>query len=694
MPPRSQDATPPRRLLVSGIGRSGTTLIFQQLAKLLLLETEAVNFRYEPYLWDIQSAAGTNNRYGIAQLHHFGLHTHRTVPLFLDGPDPVHDPFLDGLFDAPLDSDRERRPDACLVKVIRGSGRLRAYLKRFPDLKVVVCQRNPLDTINSSLGMFSFFGEEFHADDRDRFVAELTARGRMDWDLPAARQAVEWYGAWWRVFTEETLAVARDFPDNVFLFCHEAFQADRDGVLEALQDFVGLHNIGIRAGLGRSAGLSIKTASLTSHDLAALSGHARYYRHAVLEPALGLEAAYRLGAEQLHKFAARPYTLPLAGSDLGQKNTIQLRDMMLRGRTSPWLRTITGPQSPIDLHALLEEHAGDDTPLRQLAPETAPAALRHGKRYGVVITCHNNKDTIVGAVLSCLSQTLPFDRVLVVDDASKDGSRDRLAVLAEHFSSLQVEYLDSRVGPAAAREIGIRRLDTDFFTQLDGDDLFWPTKNAEEARVLAGDETAIAFSDILLVLPETSLLRDTSAYEGAAGSGLALRMASRAPQIPRDMTLSRARYFAAGGYHLASHLYEDWDLKLRLAALEGGEWRRSAALAGTVYNRLKPGLSGADPGHHARALSIILMRNLRHLGLPPEHVLEAYRAALQPFSKLHLTRTTRAWLKRRLAQEDGTAAVSDLAAGRAWQALSNAELIETMEREIAQDKAARSEERA
>jgi len=160
-----------QRIAVSGIGRSGTTLIYQQIAKLLLLADRRVNFRYEPYLWNIRSPEAKGNPFDMSQLHHFGLMVHTGVPLFLEGGHPLHDPFVDHLFDAPWDRNPQQGPDAHLTKVIRGSGRLRSYLARFPDLRIVACLRNPVDTINSSLGMFSFFGEEFHPDDRPRLRA-------------------------------------------------------------------------------------------------------------------------------------------------------------------------------------------------------------------------------------------------------------------------------------------------------------------------------------------------------------------------------------------------------------------------------------------------------------------------------------------------------------------------------------------
>lgn len=670
--------TGPRRLLVSGIGRSGTTLIYQQVAKLLLLETPRINFRYEPYLWNIRTPQAAGNAFGNEQIHHFGLHTHLATPLFLADSHDLHDRFLDTLFAGPADDGSEGAPEAYLTKVIRGTGRLRAYLSRFPDLRIVICLRNPLDTINSSLGMFSFFGEEFHENDRARFRAELEAQGHSTTHLPEAKpHAVEWYGAWWRAFTEESLALARDFPDEVFLFCHEQFQHSRDGVLQALEDFIGLRNPGIRMGLEQSAGPSIRATSLTAHDLWRLRPENDFYRDAVLERFLGAEKAVAFDARLPRKYVSGRFSWPVAGTDAGQRSSIQLRGMMIGGRESPFVRLARGPRSPVRLEELITRHAGE-----RPSPVVDMDGLRSGKRFGAVITCHNNAGTIADAVLSCLNQTLPFDEIVVVDDRSTDDSRDKLHLLAERYSNLTVVPLESSIGPSAARDIGIRRLGTDFVTQLDGDDLFWPTKNAAEAAVLAGDETALAFSDILLVLPETSLVQDTGAYAGASGSDLFARLLSRTPQIPRDMTLPRQLYFEVGGYDLLSHLYEDWDFKLRLAAREGIDWRRASGVAGTVYNRLTPGLSGADPGAHARALVLIFLRALRHGAGDPATLLASFDAALRPFADRHVTRTARDWLDAALQSgRFDPGAIAGLAGARRLQTLDNSALASVFEAE-------------
>lgn len=681
-----------RRMMVSGIGRSGTTMIYQQIARLLMLEQLDTNYRYEPYLWNIKSSAAQGNAFDMAQLHHFGLQTHLETPLFLEGGAPMHDAFADHLFAEQSDRRPDHLPEACLTKVIRGSGRLRSYLNRYPDLKIVACLRNPFDTINSSLGMFSFFGEEFHADDRARFRAELESRGLPVDHLPVqAPRSIEWVGAWWRAFTEETLAVARDFPDNVHLFCHEAFSRDKDDVFDGMQQFLGLSNCGIDMGLSRSAGPSIKATSLTAWDISKLAEHHSYYETEVLRPLLGQDETDVLRPKLVSRYAGGKFSFPMAGSELGKMVPIQLRGMLLKGAQSPTVALSNDKRTPLDLPALIVKHAGADAMAVRM-PVEDQQAIKKGKTFGVVITSHNNSTTIIDAVQSCLNQTLAYDEIIVVDDASKDNSRAKLSLLASMYSAVKLRFLESSLGPSGARHIGITELSTDYWTQLDGDDLFWPDKNESEARVMDGCTDTVAFSNILLVEPHASNVQLSTAYD-AGQAQVRKNMLARAPQIPRDMTMTREMYVKAGGYNFVSHLYEDWDFKLRLSNLPGTQWRQGTGRAGTVYNRMTPGLSAAEPGKHARALVQHFIVAIGQNCPDGHETLTAFDSALKVFAGRQIAKVTRQLLVKIF--DAGTPEdITSLAAfysSRAAHVMTNEQITQQINQRIAQIDARRAE---
>ena len=167
------------KILISGIGRSGTTTIFNVLGDALLKFRDDAETIYEPYLWNIREAYKTATVKGQPfdnnQINTFGVYTHTHTPIFLDEPTGLHDLWLKQNFTGLRSGDYNR-----LVKVIRGAGRLEATIKSMPDVKVILVTRNPVDTINSGLGLFTFFGEEFHPSDRQRFLTEVNNKWGTD----------------------------------------------------------------------------------------------------------------------------------------------------------------------------------------------------------------------------------------------------------------------------------------------------------------------------------------------------------------------------------------------------------------------------------------------------------------------------------------------------------------------------------
>ncbi|MHA7873708.1 MAG: sulfotransferase domain-containing protein, partial [Hyphococcus sp.] len=104
---------------------------------------------------------------------------------------------------------------------------------RFDNLKAVVVLRNPVDCINSQLGAFSFFGDEFHPSDSARFKAELDIC--EEW-----RSESEASANWWRHMNEAALKACERYPDRTFILPYEAIKTNPVGVSSALADFFGV----------------------------------------------------------------------------------------------------------------------------------------------------------------------------------------------------------------------------------------------------------------------------------------------------------------------------------------------------------------------------------------------------------------------------------------------------------------------
>ena len=92
-------------------------------------------------------------------------------------------------------------------------------------------------------------------------------------------------------------------------------------------------------------------------------------------------------------------------------------------------------------------------------------------QFSIVIACHNQQDFVRECVQSALSQGDPSKEVIVVDDASRDGTAD---VLRTFGDSIILAALSVNGGASAARNHGVTLAKGKYIVFLDGDDVLTP----------------------------------------------------------------------------------------------------------------------------------------------------------------------------------------------------------------------------
>ncbi|MDR1048934.1 MAG: glycosyltransferase, partial [Synergistaceae bacterium] len=92
----------------------------------------------------------------------------------------------------------------------------------------------------------------------------------------------------------------------------------------------------------------------------------------------------------------------------------------------------------------------------------------------VVIPAYNREKTILRSVKSVLSQTLPPDEIIVVDDGSSDRTVEFLEGL--HEPSLKICCDSTNRGAQHARNCGIELASSDWVAFNDSDDFWLPRK--------------------------------------------------------------------------------------------------------------------------------------------------------------------------------------------------------------------------
>ena len=155
-------------------------------------------------------------------------------------------------------------------------------------------------------------------------------------------------------------------------------------------------------------------------------------------------------------------------------------------------------------------------------------AGKEGPKVSVIIPVYNAARYIDEAFFSVAAQTYPNWELILVDDASTDGSREYLKELAER--SRRIPSLRGRIklclqacntGPAAARNAGIRAAEGRFLAYLDADDLWKADKLEKQLEFMLRGGYAFSFTG----------------YEFADQKG---RRSGRAVRVPERLTYREA----------------------------------------------------------------------------------------------------------------------------------------------------------
>jgi hypothetical protein len=89
----------------------------------------------------------------------------------------------------------------------------------------------------------------------------------------------------------------------------------------------------------------------------------------------------------------------------------------------------------------------------------------------VLITCFNYGRFLNQCVTSVLAQEGVNVRIIIVDDASTDDSAQIASALARQDSRIELILLSRNLGMIPAVNLGLQRVDGDYFVKLDADDM-------------------------------------------------------------------------------------------------------------------------------------------------------------------------------------------------------------------------------
>jgi glycosyltransferase involved in cell wall biosynthesis len=182
----------------------------------------------------------------------------------------------------------------------------------------------------------------------------------------------------------------------------------------------------------------------------------------------------------------------------------------------------------------------------------------------VVLPAHNRERVLADAIGSVRQQTMSDWELIVVDDASDDGT----AAIAEEFARedarIQVRRHPINRGAQAARNTGIRVARGDWISFLDSDDEYFPY--SLEDRIAAAAETKMDVVHSECIAVEHGDNERLFGIPPLNGNVYAALLERPGPAFPA-LLVKRHLIMRLGGLDERIAAYQEWETSIRLARL-------------------------------------------------------------------------------------------------------------------------------
>jgi glycosyltransferase involved in cell wall biosynthesis len=186
----------------------------------------------------------------------------------------------------------------------------------------------------------------------------------------------------------------------------------------------------------------------------------------------------------------------------------------------------------------------------------------------ILVPVYNRANYLRGLLESCLAQTLPANKIILVDDASHEPEvQTILADYAERFANVVLITHETNRGICSAQETGLKSSNADFIAFLDCDD-FLPAHALQMVAAQIHDEVDYIFTDRIEIdeSEEYRLVRyggqPQLVGKGEIADHLLEHMVASHLKVIR-----RTRLLEVGGFSDSHNGVQDWDIALKIAEL-------------------------------------------------------------------------------------------------------------------------------
>lgn len=176
-----------------------------------------------------------------------------------------------------------------------------------------------------------------------------------------------------------------------------------------------------------------------------------------------------------------------------------------RGDQAGWLAEVNAYLTHYGVASIALEDGPQITSRLRSAETLAP--VTDGPLVSVLMPAWNAEATIEASVRSILAQTWPRLELLVVDDASTDGTWKILQQLAQGDPRMRIFRNGTNVGPYVSKNIALTQADGAWITGHDADDWAHPQRIERQVRFCREQKANACLAGMLRVAPDGRFVR-------------------------------------------------------------------------------------------------------------------------------------------------------------------------------------------
>jgi GT2 family glycosyltransferase len=192
----------------------------------------------------------------------------------------------------------------------------------------------------------------------------------------------------------------------------------------------------------------------------------------------------------------------------------------------------------------------------------------------IVALCYNHEKYVIEALQSVVNQTYPNIELIIVDDFSTDGSREKISTFVKNHPSVQVIFNEKNLGNCKAFNRAFKISKGKYLIDLSTDDVMLPNRVEEQVKLFeSSDKIGVVFSDADFIDEESSVYHHSKfnywrkrIKEFPIGEVYAKMVGMELYINAPTMMIRRSILEQLGGYD-ESLTFEDLDIWIRAARI-------------------------------------------------------------------------------------------------------------------------------